>query len=109
MSFASRNNKASFEIPFDTSNFDFVKCADLQDDVTYQVYGYFSVTGQYGKQYNLITDKFYVTLPKHMTDAIDAFTDDDVADIKAGKVGIKKRIYKSKQGKDCATIVWVDM
>lgn len=109
MSFASRNNKATFDIPFDTSNFEFVKCAELEDGKVYKVYGYFSNVGQYGKQYSLITDTCYINLPKFMTDTLDGFDNDDVADIKAGKVGVKKRCYKSKNGKDCATVVWVDL
>lgn len=109
MSFAERHNKKNFNIPFDTSNFDFIKCRELDSSHVYRVYGYFSSVGMYGKQYSLILEHAFLNLPKHMTDTMDALTANDDADIIAGKVGIKKRSYTSKNGKDCASVEWVDM
>lgn len=109
MSFAGRHNTTTFDIPFDTKNFDFVKCSELKDNKIYRVYGYFASVGNYGKQYSLITDTCYINLPKHLTDVIDDFDEEDIKDIKDGKVGVKKRDYTSKNGKDCSTIVWVDI
>lgn len=109
MSFADRHNKKVFNVPFDTKNFDFIKCRELKDDETYRVYGYFSSVGMYGKQYSLILHNAYLNLPKHMTDSMDAMTTDDDNDIIAGKVGVRKRAYTSKNGKECFTIEWVDM
>lgn len=109
MSFAERHNKKVFNVPFDTKDFDFIKCRELKDGVTYRVYGYFSSVGMYGKQYSLILEGCYLNLPKYMTDAMDALTSEDDSDIIAGKVGVKKRSYKSKNGKNCASVEWVDL
>lgn len=109
MSFAERHNKKVFNVPFDTKDFDFIKCRELEDGKVYRVYGYFSSVGMYGKQYSLILDNAYLNLPKFMTDSMDALTADDDADIERGVVGVRKRSYKSKNGKNCATVEWVDV
>lgn len=109
MSFADRHNKKSFEVPFDTSKFDFKKCRELQDDTQYRVYGYFSSVGMYGKQYSLILNDCYLNLPKYMTDTLDGFTADDDNDIRNGKVAVKKRKYTSKNGRECWSVDWVDI
>lgn len=109
MSFASRNNKAVFEYPFDTSKFEYKKCKDLTENKTYKVYGYFSNVGQYGKQYTVVTDEFFLNLPKYMTESMDKFTDEDIADIKNGRVGFIKKSYTTGNGQQCFTITWVDL
>lgn len=108
MSFASRHNKDHFEIPFDTSDYEFLKCRELEDDKVYTVYGYFASTGLYGKQYSLILEGFFLNLPKHMTVELDSFDLDDVKEINAHKVGIKKREY-TKNNRKCYTVEWVDL
>ncbi len=109
MSFAERHNKKNFDVPFDTKDFDFKKCRELEDGKQYRVYGYFSSTGMYGKQYSLILGDCYLNLPKYMTDTMDALTTEDDNDIRNGKVAVKKRAYKAKSGKDCFSIDWVDV
>lgn len=55
---------------------------------------------------------FMLNLPAHMTDECrDILNDsDDIADINAGKVGLKLYPYHSKQyNRDCFSANWVDM
>lgn len=108
MSFASRNNKTGFTYDFETTGFEYKKCKDLKPNTIYKVFGYFSVSGMYGKCYNLVTDKFYLNLPKHMTEQVEKFTDEDIEDIKSGKVGFIRQDYTTKTGKQCSSIQWVD-
>lgn len=108
MSFADKHNKTSFEVPFDTSDFEFIKCRELDANKVYTVYGYFSNTGMYGKQYTLILRDCFLNLPKHMTTIIDDFDSTDIDDIKSGKVGVKRKDY-TKNNKKQYTIEWVDL
>lgn len=109
MSFSDRHNKKTFNTPFDTTDFDFKKCRELEDGKVYRVYGYFSSVGMYGKQYSLILRDCFLNLPKYMTDELDGFTKEDDDEIEAGKVGVVKRPYTSKTGKKCFSIVWSDI
>lgn len=109
MSFASRHNAVTFRYDFDTENFEYLKCSDLEENKTYKVFGYFSSTGMYGKQYTLVTDKFFLNLPKYMVDDMEELTEEDIKDIKNGKVGVMRNDYKSKQGRKCSTVTWVDL
>lgn len=109
MSFASKHNKKTFHTDFSTDNFDFIKCRELEENKVYEVYGYFSSVGMYGKQYSLILRNAYLNLPKYMTDTLDAFTNEDDNDIRNHKVGVKKYKYKSKTGKDCYSVEWIDL
>lgn len=108
MSFADRHNKVAFEVPFDTTDFEFKKCRELESNKVYTVYGYFASTGLYGKQYTLILKDFYLNLPKHMTPVLDDFEQSDIEEIKSGKVGVKRKDY-TKNGKKQATVEWVDL
>lgn len=107
-SFADRHNKKSFDVPFDTSEFEFFKPREL-DDKIHRVYGYFSSVGMYGKQYSLILSNCFLNLPKYMTDEMDKMTSEDDTQIRDGSVGIERADYISKNGKQCATIRWVDL
>lgn len=108
MSFADRHNKVAFEVPFDTTDFEFKKCRELESNKVYTVYGYFANTGLYGKQYTLILKECYLNLPKHMTTVLDDFEQTDVEEIKSGKVGVKRKEY-TKNNKKQYTIEWVDL
>lgn len=108
MSFSDRHNKKTFDVPFDTKDFEFYKCSEL-DDKIHRVYGYFSSVGMYGKQYSLILEGGYLNLPKYLTDELDKFTSEDDKEIQDGKVGIEKQEYFSKNGKKCYTIKWIDL
>lgn len=109
MSFASRNNVTAFNYDFDTSDFEYKKCKDLDGNKIYKVYGYFSSVGMYGKQYTLVTDKFFLNLPKYMTEQLNRFNEEDIKDIKDGKVGVQRKDYKTKQGQVAVSITWVDI
>lgn len=108
MSFASRHNNTTFTYDFDTKGFNYLKASALDDNTIYKLYGYFFTTGSYGKQAILVTDKFYLNVPNYLVNDIEKFSDEDVTDIKHGKVGFKKSSY-DKNGKTHYTIEWIDL
>lgn len=71
---------------------------------------YISKKGQYGEQAVVLSDGFFVNLPKHWVDTIkEMLTDKEV--IKAVN---EKKVYfdiekYQKDGKDLYSIVWIDL
>lgn len=107
MSFAERHNKVEFSVPFDTSGFEFKKCADLKADTDYMVYGWFSSDGKYGKSYSLILSDCFLNLPKYMNGDMDDMDSTDVNDVNNGRVAVRRKDYV-KDGRQHSTITWVD-
>lgn len=123
MSFASKHNKGAVDWGIDTKNFEYFKLEDLYNmdqgiDDPIELKGLFITSGEkseYGKSIVAILDDKLVNLPQHMLDDVQDIlqSDDDVADIKAGKVGFYIHTYQSdkKKGKDktCYSITWTDL
>lgn len=113
MSFAARHNKGSvFDV--DISNFEFKKLNELLEGSIYQICGiYINTKGKFGDHpVAMCTEEILVDLPPHMTEDVRAMikNDEDIADIKAGRVGFKVQKYHSKDyDKDCFGIQWIDI
>ena len=114
--FASRHNKQSFGI--DTTDFKFVKLNEIFNskenggkEVIHDCNGLFVHKSQLGDSPVIIdvANKQLVNLPNHMADEVREIlaSDDDVNDIKNGKVGYTIYDYDS-HGKKCYSIHWVD-
>ena len=123
MSFASKHNKGAVDWGIDTKNFEYFKLEDLYNmdqgiDDPIELKGLFITSGEkseYGKSIVAILADKLVNLPQHMLDDVQDIlqSDEDVADIKSGKVGFYIRTYQSdkKKGKDktCYSITWTDL
>ena len=120
MSFASRHNKGNnWEV--NTEGFEYFKLGDL-----FQTYGadeVYTVRGAYvnerttkkGKKFmsvTIILDDRFASFPEHMAAEVSEMIkcEEDVADIKAGKVGFKIHTYESDYSDGiCYGVTWVDV
>lgn len=123
MSFASKHNKGAIDWGTDTKEFEYFKLQDLYEmdmgiDEPIKIKGLFINSGtnsEYGASCCAILEDRLVNLPQHMIPEIEEIlqSDEDVNDIKAGKVGFYIRTYQSdkKKGKDktCYSITWTDL
>lgn len=123
MSFASKHNKGAVNWEIDTKGFEYFKLQDLYEmdlgiDEPLEVKGLFVNSGansEYGASCCAILEDRLVNLPQFMIDEVKEIlaSDEDVASIKAGKVGFYIRTYQSdkKKGKDktCYSITWADL
>lgn len=118
MSFASRHNKGAV-FQCDTEGFEYfsleVLYQDNGEDTVYPIQGlYINHKSDYGDAPVAILEDKFVNLPQHLLDeALEIMkNDDDVADIKAGKVGFTIYQYEKelkKGSKICYGIRWVDV
>ena len=118
MSFATKHNKGSV-FQCDTEGFEYKNLRDLYkdngEDQVYAIQGlYINKKSEYGDAPVAICDAFFVNLPAHMLgECQDILRDaDDIAAIKAGKVGFVIEQYTKTVGKKdklCHGIKWVDV
>lgn len=110
MSFANKRNKGS-RFNIDTSDFQFKKVRDLENDRVYPVHGVVCFKTKYGDSPAAILSDCFVNLPKHMADDIISILndDEDVNAIKSGAVGLKRRDYTGKDGNQYTGVEWVDI
>lgn len=120
MSFATTYNRPqSAFADVDTTGMKYINLATLNDkypNAVYRIHGLFINTkGNYGASPAAITDGAIINLPNHTAITVDLILHSDtaIADIKAGKVGIKVRPYVSRNpkaaGRKCYTIDYVDI
>lgn len=110
MSFSTRRNKGSI-FNVNTEGFEFIKLSELDDDIVYPIRGLHVFKTRYGYSPAAILDNCFVNLPKHMYDDVADIlsTEEDIEDIKAGKVGIVKRKYTGKDGNQYIGCSWADI
>ena len=110
MSFATKRNKGS-KFNINTEGFEFKKLVQLKEDTVYPVYGVTVFRTRYGDSPAAILSDCFVNLPKHMAEDIFSILEDDsdIADINAGKVGLKLRRYTGKDGNQYIGCEWVDI
>ena len=121
MSFATKHKKGSIDWGIDTEGKEYKSLEELYDakkpDKVFMLRGLFINRNKpekqlkdYGPSLVAISDECLVNLPNHLEeDVMDILHDeDDVADIKAGKVGFTIRNYES-HGKTCYSPNWVDV
>ena len=117
MSFAARHQKGSI-FDCNTEGFEYKKPSELYSecpDQVHQLQGiYINRKSQYGDAPVAITTEFFVNLPEYMLEEVQEIlrSADDIADIKAGKVGFKVETYEKQVGKQiktCYGIRWIDI
>lgn len=120
MSFASKHKKGGIQWDIDTKDFEYFKLQDLYEkdgeDTAYNLLGVFVNRNKTEKELKefgasvvaILSDKL-VNLPSHMEDEVKDIMNDeeDVADIKAGKVWFRIRTYES-HGKTCYSPDWLE-
>ena len=120
MSFASKHKKGGIQWGIDTKDFEYFKLQDLYEkdgeNTAYNLLGVFinkNKTEKELKEYGasvvgILADKL-INLPSHMEDEVKEIMNDeeDVADIKAGKVWFRIRSYES-HGKTCYSPDWLE-
>lgn len=115
MSFASKHSRIS---EFPTYSVDYVGWKDVTADRAFRICWAGHYTGKYGVQPYVDLSPVEngekvqrVRLPKYTLEEIEQIAADqeDMADIKAGKVGVKIHPYTTKNGNKTARIIWVDM
>ena len=119
MSFASKHNKGGIQWGVDTKDFEYWSLKDLLEkdgDEEYILRGLFinknkseKELKEYGPSIVAILDDRLVNFPVHMLEEVEGILSDeeDIEDIKAGKVHFTIRSYES-HGKTCYSPNWVD-
>lgn len=114
MSFAARHNKGSV-FQCNTEGFEYFKLVELYDekkpDEVFNIQGiYINKKSKFGEAPVAILKGCFANLPAHMTEEVKEIlkSEDDINDIKAGKVGFKIEPYQSEEGNICYGIRWVD-
>lgn len=120
MSFASKHKKGGIQWGIDTKDFEYFKLQDLYEkdgeNTAYNLLGVFinkNKTEKELKEYGasvvgILSDKL-INLPSHMEEEVKEIMNDeeDVAEIKAGKVWFRIRSYES-HGKTCYSPDWLE-
>lgn len=82
-----------------TNGFEFKKLCDLVGQ-EFKVFGFLTTKGgKFGRSTALVTDKFFISLPKRYTEVFDEATPEEIEELKAGTkkiTGIQK--IDSKNG-----------
>ena len=120
MSFASKHKKGGIQWGIETTDFEYFKLQDLYEKdgegVAYNLLGVFINRNKSEKDLKdygasvvgILSDKL-INLPNHMEEEVKEIMNDeeDVADIKAGKVWFRIRSYES-HGKTCYSPDWLE-
>ena len=112
MAFAAKHNKTGVIFDINIKEFPYFSLYKIDDTLIYNVKGmYIKPDGQHGPYPIIIGDGMLIGLPEHLIDEVKAILNDpeDIATIKAGKVGFKVRKYTDKSGTERKSIDWVDM
>ena len=112
MAFAAKHNKTGVIFDINIKEFPYMSLYKVDEEKTYKVNGmYIKSDGQHGPYPIIISDGILIGLPEHLIDEVKAILNDpeDIATIKAGKVGFKVRKYQDKSGTERKSIDWVDM
>lgn len=118
MTFAKRHNTASrrftfqqiADAPYIKAKEMFKSCHDEKTAVRVRGF-YVNHGGRYGDSPAMICEGFNVNLPSHMLKEVNDIiaSDEDVADINAGKVGAYAYEYENKNGGTSYGVRWVDL
>ena len=118
MSFATRHSKGSV-FQCETEGFEYFSLEQLFEDngpdMVYPIQGlYINKKGNYGDAPVAICAEYFVNLPGYMTEECSGFmkSEEDIEDIKAGKVGFRIEQYEKvvgKTSKTCYGVRWVDL
>ena len=97
----SKFNKTSVYFDVNTEGFQFCKLKELKEGQVYKLLGVFTRDGKFGTDPVFIVDGWLVDGTPSMTEVVKSILADSeaVADIKAGKAGIKMRTYTNQFGK----------
>lgn len=97
----SKFNKTSVYFDVNTEGFQFCKLKELKEGQVYKLLGLFTRDGKFGTYPVFIVDGWLVDGTPSMTEVVKSILADSeaVADIKAGKAGIKMRTYTNQFGK----------
>lgn len=119
MSFAQRHNKQNqfTNVPDYGESPTFMTLKDLYanhgPDAKYRFHGFYVNTkGNFGDSPSAYLDNCICNLPQHLLEECKSFTEEDINDINAGKVGFIIETYEKKlknSTKTCYGISWVDM
>lgn len=116
MSFASKHNKGAIDWGIDTSEFAYLsrkECFDSNPEAVHVVRGlYINTKGNFGDHPVAICENSFIDLPDYLTNDVKEMLQDeeDINDIKAGKVGFKiEKFIDKKFKKECFGIKWVDV
>ena len=118
MTFANRHNHGNKFTFRQEKDAPYIKAAELfkrgvnSEQTAVRVRGlYINRGGRFGDSPAMICDGFNVNLPSHMLREVEDMiaSDEDVADINAGKAGAFAYEYENRNGSTSYGIAWVDM
>lgn len=116
MSFATRHSKGGIDWGINTEGFPFTTREELykiDPEAVFTLKGlYINTKGKFGDHPVAITDHMFVDFPDYLTDEVREIlkSEEDILDIKAGKVGFKIQEFTDKNfGRTCYGVSWVDI
>ena len=115
MSFAARHQKGLI-FNCNTDGFEYKKLVELYDakkpEKVFPIQGlYINTKSKFGKAPVAICNDCFVNLPAHMLEEVQEIlkSAEDIADIKAGKVGFIVEPYTTDEGMTCYGVRWSDI
>lgn len=116
MGFAAKHNRGGIDWEVNTEGFEFVNRANAykeEPDAVHTVKGlYINKKGNFGDHPVAICDGYFLDLPENLLDDVKEIlhSEEDIQEIKSGKVGFKIEEYQSEKfKKTCYGIRWVDI
>ena len=116
MSFAAKHNKGAIDWGVNTEGYSYISRAEAykeKPEAVHTVKGlYINTKGNFGDHPVAICDGYFIDLPENLLDDVKAILKDeeDINNIKAGKVGFKIEEYQSEKfKKTCYGIRWSDI
>ena len=105
MGFAAKHNKGGIDWNVDTTDFNFISRADAfkaKPDQIHTLKGlYINTKGNFGDHPVAICDGYFIDLPENILDDVKEIlhSEEDIEEIKAGKVGFRVEEYQSEKFK----------
>lgn len=116
MSFAAKHNKGSIDWGVNTEGYGYISRAEAYKEKPEAVHTlkglYINTKGNFGDHPVAICDGYFIDLPENLLDDVKEIlkSEEDINDIKAGKVGFKIEEYQSEKFKKiCYGIRWSDI
>lgn len=111
MTFATQHNKPKAQFNYELTDHQYTTLKELDQDTVYLVQGlYINDNSLYGDAPVIVTDKYLVNAPQHLTKQVNKIIRDprSVKQINDGLVGFKIVSYTNDYGQQL-TIEWVDL
>lgn len=113
MGLANKVNRSGGTVAegIDTKSLEYVKAKEIlfEDGDPIVLRGFFFTSGKFGKSVTLVTDKLGINVPKRYVEMFESYNQDEIEQIKAGKLGISKITKFDSPNGETVMLEFVDL